>query len=144
MNEKVYVVTKAHTWPNNRYGTQRTMARYDNGEKARKLSILVLLMPAKQSLVRLYRKCYPACAVSLSARMRTTVLARWVRVVRVYPRLLHIKSLDFLLREVAKGNRRVNERRRLWSGIKRVRALSRGGVGWQEVDALDCAVLVHS
>jgi len=54
-------------------------------------------MPAKQSLVWLYRKCYPACAVSVSARMRMTVLARWVRRVLVYPRLLHIQSLDFLL-----------------------------------------------
>lgn len=55
-----------------------------------------------------------------------TVLARWVRGVRVYPRFLHIKSLDFLLREVAKGNGRVNERCRLSSGVKRVRALSGG------------------
>ena len=101
-------------------------------------------MPAKQSLVRLYRKCYPACAVSVSARVRTTVLARWVSGVRVYPRFLHIESLDFSLGEVAKGNRRVNERRRLRSGIQRVRALSRGRVGWEEVDALQCAVLVHS
>jgi hypothetical protein len=73
-----------------------------------------------------------------------TVLARWVRGVRVYPCFLHIKSLDFLLREVAKGNRRVNERRRLSSGIKRVRALSGGGVGWEEVDALQCTVFVRS
>jgi hypothetical protein len=63
---------------------------------------------------------------------------------RVYPRFLHIKSLDFLLGEVAKGNRRVNERRRLSPGIKRVRALSRGGLGWEEVDALQCTVFVHS
>jgi hypothetical protein len=101
-------------------------------------------MPAKQSLVRLYRKCYPACAVSVSARMRMTVLARRVSGVRVYPRFLHVKSLDFLLREITKGNRRINERRRLSSGIKRVRALSRGRVGWEEVDALQCAVFVHS
>jgi hypothetical protein len=73
-----------------------------------------------------------------------TVLARWVRRVRVYPRFLNIKSLDFLLREVAKGNRRVNERRRFISGIQRVRALSRGRVGWEEVDTLQCAVLVDS
>lgn len=76
--------------------------------------------------------------------MRMAVLARWVSGVRVYPRFLHIKSLDFLLGEVAKGNRRVNERGRLSSGIKRVRALSGGRVGWEEVDALQCAVFVHS
>ncbi len=75
-------------------------------------------MPAKQSFVWLYRKCYPACAVSVSARMRMAVLARWVSGVRVYPRFLHIESLDFLLGEVAKSNRRVNERGRLSSGIK--------------------------
>lgn len=73
-----------------------------------------------------------------------TVLTRWVRGVSLNPRFLHIESLDFLLRKVAKGDRRVNERRRLGSGIKRVSALSRGRVGWEEVDALQCAVFVHS
>ena len=71
-----------------------------------------------------------------------TVLARGVSGVRVYPRFLHIKSLNLLLGEVAKGNRRVNERCRLSSGFKRVCAL-RGGGGWEEVDALQSAVLVH-
>jgi hypothetical protein len=119
MNEEVYVVTKGTTRGSTvDTETQRTMTLYDNREKGRKPSVLVLLMSAKQSLVRLYRKCYPACAVSVSARMRMTVLARWVRGVRVYPRFLHIKSLDFLVGEVGKGNRRVNERRRLSSGIK--------------------------
>ena len=74
----------------------------------------------------------------------TVLQARWVRGVRVYPRFLHIKSLDFLHGEVAKGNRRVNKRRRFSSGIQRVRALSRARVAWQEVDALQCAVLVPS
>jgi hypothetical protein len=142
MNEKVYVVTKkTHVAE---LLIRNTMTLYDNRDKGRKSSVFVLLMPAKQSLVRLYRKCYPACAVSVSARMRMTVLARWVRRVRVYPRFLHVKSLDFLLGEVGKGNRRVNERRRLSSGINRVRALSGGRLGWEEVDALQCAVFVHS
>jgi hypothetical protein len=96
-------------------------------------------MPAKQSFVRLYRKCYPACAVSVSARMRTAVLARRVSGVRVYPSFLHIKSLDFLLGEVGKGNRRVDERGWFSSRIKRVCALTRSR-GWEEVDALQCAV----
>jgi hypothetical protein len=73
-----------------------------------------------------------------------TVLARRVSGVRVYPCFLHIKSLDFLLGEVGEGNRRVNERRRFSSGVKCVRALSRGRVGWEEVNALQCAVFVHS
>jgi hypothetical protein len=75
----------------------RNIAHNDTiGKKARKSSVFVLLMPAKQSFVRLYRKCYPACAVSVSARMRTAVLARRVSGVRVHPSFLHIKSLDLL------------------------------------------------
>jgi hypothetical protein len=102
------------------------MTRYDKvGEKTRKSSVLVLLMPSKQPFVRLYRKCYPACAVPVSARMRMAVLAWRMSGLRVNPRFLHIKSLDFVLREVGKSNRRVNERRWLISGIKRVCALSR-------------------
>jgi hypothetical protein len=94
------------------------MTRHDKVEKkARNSSVLVLLMHAKQSLVRLYGKRYPACAVSVAPRMRTTVLARWMSWGRMYPRFLYIESLDLLLREVVKGNRRVNERCRLSSAF---------------------------
>ncbi len=72
-----------------------------------------------------------------------TVLAWRVRM-RVYPRFLHIKSLDFLVGEVAKGNRCVNERCRFSSGIQRVRALSRGRMGRKDVDALQRAVFMQS
>lgn len=76
--------------------------------------------------------------------MRMAVLAGRVGRVRPYPRFLHVEPLDFLLGEVAKGNRRVNERRRLSSGISGVCALSRGRVAWEEVDAMQCAVFVYS
>jgi hypothetical protein len=59
-------------------------------EGMEKLSIFVLLMSSKQSLAWLNGKRYSTRAVSVSARMRTTVLTRGVRGVCVHPRFLRI------------------------------------------------------
>ena len=101
-------------------------------------------MPTKQSLVWLYGKHYPACAVSVLLRMRTTVLTWWVRRVRVYPRFSCVQSFNIVLGEVAESNRRVNERCRFMSGIEWVRALGRVSRGRKEVDALQGVVFVPS
>ena len=68
--------------------------------------------------------------------MGTTVLAWWMRGVRVYPGLSRVQSLNLTLGEVTKGNGRVNESCRLDTGIKGVRARGRSGKVGEKVDAL--------
>lgn len=90
-------------------------------------------MYTKQPLIGLRGKHYSAVTMSVSARMRVTVLTCWVMSVRMYPCLPCVQSLHFALREGAQGDRGVNEGGRFDAGVR-----ARGGrseIG-QKIDAL--------
>ena len=87
----------------------------------------------KQPFIGLRGKHYSAVTMSVSPRMRVTVLACWMGSVRVYPCLSCVQSLYVTLREGAQGDRGVNEGGRLDTGVR-----ARGGSGeiGQKINAL--------
>ena len=83
-------------------------------------------MYRKQPFIGLRGKYYSAVTMSVTPRMRVTVLACWMRSVRMYPCLSCVQSLYFTLREGAQGDRSVNEGGRLDTVVR-----ARGG--WNEI-----------
>lgn len=64
-------------------------------------------MYTEQALIGLRGKHYSAVTMSVSPRMRVTVLP-WVRCVRMYPCFSCVQSLYFAFGEGAQGDRGIN------------------------------------